>query len=357
MTDTLEKEPVEEKDDLTLADDIEAAFKALDEKDETDEPEVDVDDTGDGDSGKDDAEDDSDDSESDEDSGGDGETDEGDDERAEDSDEKLDPPSHWASEDKELFSGQPKEVQEWLLNRHKSMEADYTRKTQELAETRRYKEQVDGLLNPYRQQFAMQGMDDVGAIRYLVSWKQYLDTNPQQAIQALARDYGVSFDQTQPDEDVDPAIAALNREINGMKAQEAQRAQQAQLAQQQALTQQVDAFRNTKDETGNPKYPHFDTVRADMAVLIQGGKAQGLEDAYESAVRLHPDIFDASLREKIAKEQAGKSEEAKRKAETEKKAKAAKAKKAASGVKSGSASVQKDAPKTLRDEILAAMGE
>ena len=345
MTDTLEKEPVEERDNLTLADDIEKAFKALESEDPA-EPEVEADDQ----------EDDSDDS----DVSDDEEVDTGDEDESEEEDEeedKLDPPQHWATEDKELFSGQPKEVQEWLLNRHKSMEADYTRKTQELAETRRYKEQVDGLLEPYRQQFAMQGMDDVGAIRYLVSWKQYLDTNPAGAIEALARDYGVDLSQPQPDEDVDPAIATLHREINGLKAQEAQRAQQAQLAQQQTLTQQVNAFRDTKDETGNPKYPHFETVRADMAALIQSGRAGGLEDAYTLAVRLHPDIFDVSLKDQITKEQAEKAEEAKRKAETEKKAKAAKAKKAASGVKSGSASVQKDAPKSLREELLAAMGE
>src|SRR5688572_13763099 len=103
----------------------------------------------------------------------------------------LEAPQHWSAEDKAVFSKLQKEGQEFLLRRHKDMEADYTRKTQEVADTKRFRDNFDQLLNPYRNQFAMHGLDDVGAVRYLLGWYQSLQQNPEQTIMGLAQQYGV----------------------------------------------------------------------------------------------------------------------------------------------------------------------
>src|SRR5688572_5545630 len=50
--------------------------------------------------------------------------------------QSLEAPSRWSDADKAMFAQQPREVQEFLVSRSKEMEADYTRKTQEVAETR-----------------------------------------------------------------------------------------------------------------------------------------------------------------------------------------------------------------------------
>ena len=41
----------------------------------------------------------------------------------------LEAPQHWSAADKERFSGMPREAQDYVLERDKSMTADYTRKT------------------------------------------------------------------------------------------------------------------------------------------------------------------------------------------------------------------------------------
>ena len=48
--------------------------------------------------------------------------------------DELEPPQHWPEEQKELFRAQTPEARRFLLERHRQMEGDYTRKTQLLAQ-------------------------------------------------------------------------------------------------------------------------------------------------------------------------------------------------------------------------------
>ena len=62
----------------------------------------------------------------------------------------LVPPPNWKTSDKEIFNTLPEPAQKFLLDRHKAMEADHTRKTQAIAEFRREYEPVDQLFAPHR---------------------------------------------------------------------------------------------------------------------------------------------------------------------------------------------------------------
>lgn len=334
--DTATEQPVEEK---TLADEIALALEAAEStEEETEEVETEEEEAqqqADEDTQEEESEEATDEAESEE----------------EDQEPAVEPPQHWATQDKEMFANVPREAQDFLLRRHKEMEADYTRKTQEVAETRKKWESVNSVLTPYRDVFARQGLDEAGAVRFLVGWKQYMDQDPRSAIMQLARDYGVDLAQQEEQGYADPAVAPLYQEINQLKAREAQRVQLAQQAETNALVEKVNAFRDAKDAAGNPAHPHFETVKADMAALIQGGKAMGLDDAYEMAIRLNPNIYDEQLKARILQEQKQRAEDAKKKADDDKRKKVATAKKAATGVRSGSASVKRDAPASLRDEL------
>lgn len=60
----------------------------------------------------------------------------------------------------------------------------------------------------------------------------------------------------------------------------------------QARTQQsIEDFEAAKDAAGNPAHPHFGTVKSDMALLLDAGKAQDLKGAYDMALRLHDDLW------------------------------------------------------------------
>ena len=260
----------------------------------------------------------------------------------------LEAPQHWSAEDKAVFSKLQKEGQEFLLRRHKDMEADYTRKTQEVAETKRFKDDFNQLFTPFRNTFAMHGLDDTGAVRYLLGYFQALQQDPVQTIQRLAQDYGVDFNQKQ-DENVDPSVKPLLEKIQHLETQIAQTTQAQQYQVSSSLFEQVNSFRNAKDEKGNLKHPHFETVRKDMSVLVESGRATSLDQAYELAVRLNPEIYDKQKEQSILEQQKA----AQQKELDEQKKKAAQAKKAATGIRSGSASVEKTGPRTLRDDLSA----
>ncbi len=255
--------------------------------------------------------------------------------------EPLEAPQHWAPADQERFKSLPKEAQEFVLDRHRSMEADYTRKTQEIASIRKRGEALEEVISPYRQDFSLAGMDDVAAIRQLFAVHDSLKRDPTNTVKWLAQQYGA--DLTQTDEDVDPQVARLQQQIHQMH-QEQQRVHTAQQEQQQqALVNQIKAFEEEKDEGGKLKHPHFITVYDDMTKLLQSGVANSLEDAYTRAVYMRPELQQSLQQEQLEQEKQ------KQKAEKAKQAK--RAKKAASGVKSSGASVKKETPTSLRDEI------
>jgi hypothetical protein len=265
----------------------------------------------------------------------------------------LETPKHWKAEDKEKLSKLPEEAKQILLRRHKEMETDYIRKTQELAVkskdiavTKQFKDNVESLFTPYRQLFATQGLDEVGGVRYLLGWFSSLQQNPEQTIMRLAHDYGVEF-TPKPGQQVNPELAPLIGEIQTLKTRIAQNDQAQQAAVSSSILQQVTSFAQETDAEGNPKYPHFETVRGDMAVFIQTGRASDLEEAYGMAVRLRPEIHDELLKESIL----GQQKTTQQQELDEAARKAAQAKKAAKGVRSGSANVEKTQPKSIRDDL------
>lgn len=250
------------------------------------------------------------------------------DEAEEASDElvKVEAPEHWSKEDKDVFESLADDTQrEWLLNKTKAVESAYDAKFKEVAEQRRQLEHLDGInriFEPYRDQLALHGTNEVQYVERLVAADKFLRTDPASAIQWLAGQYGIdlpSIGQTD-DEYLDPAaaqrIAKLESEINRMKASNQSQAEAQRAASANALQAEVDRFKDEKDESGSPLHPHFEDVRAVMAGLMQSGQAAGLESAYEQAVWAMPKTREQAL--KAQTEAQAKAREAKRKADVEK---------------------------------------
>ena len=70
----------------------------------------------------------------------------------------LDPPSNWSDADKDLFKTLPDAARKFLLDRHRAMEADHTRKTQSIAELKREYEPVEEIFAPYREVMRQRGL-------------------------------------------------------------------------------------------------------------------------------------------------------------------------------------------------------
>lgn len=153
----------------------------------------------------------------------------------------------------------------------------------------------------------------------------------------LAQDYGVPlqalYDQQAAQQFVSQSIQqprqpVPQQDIGALVKQELEAARTQDAIQQ---------FQVAKDAAGNLLYPHFETVKSDMALLLEAGKAQDLPSAYDKAMRLHDDLFQAEQDRKRKAEEASRLE-AQRKA-------VAAAKGSAVSVKSATPAVAGSSPK------------
>lgn len=258
----------------------------------------------------------------------------------------IEAPQHWPSELRKRFESLPQDAQEFVMDRHRDMEADYTRKTQELAEQRRQVEQYaefDRMLQPYQQRWAQRGMTPGQAINQLLAYGESLEQDPKGTLLTLAQRYGVDLQQAYEDQPyVDPNTQKLEQQLQQLQQSIAQRDQQTQQQQQQALLAQIQGFAEATDAEGKPLRPYFQDVQDDMARLMQLGHVErspaGLQQAYEMAVQYNPKVREKLEQEQQQQAQAARQAEAKR------------AKSASAGVRSKSTG--DDRPdKSIRDDL------
>ena len=267
-------------------------------------------------------------------------------------DVRLTAPDHWSTENKELFAKQTPEGQRFLLDRHKEMEADYTRKTQEIAE-------VKNELGPYWEKFAAQrgylqrqGITTSQYLENLTNADLMLSRDPVSGIRQIAQAYGVDLSDPALIGDgasVDPQYQSLQRELAELKNTIAQRDQEAYQSGVKTFQEQIVSFADQTTEAGEKAHPYFDEVMNDMVVQAQVERAQGrvpeLSKLYEQAVWANP----TTRSKQLAADRAAQAAEAEKRA----RAKAAKAKEASSSP-SGSPDVSGvNASLSLEEELAA----
>ena len=255
-------------------------------------------------------------------------------------------PQSWRQDLKDGFSTLPETVQEEIIRR----EADYNKGIQRYAESAKYAETVKPVFDkwaPYLNQLQVQPAE---AFDRLIQAEQALRTGSpmqkQAAFQKLAADYGITLgEQSQDQGNVDPnvqhalqRVQYLEEQLRNQQYNQQQETQRKQQAEQAELTKQIEEF------SSSPNRPHFYAVRDDMSKLLAAGYAETLEDAYDKAVWVRPDIRSTLL----------KDEEAKRIQEQAKVAETAKAKaRSITGSPSGASIPIPNA--SIRDDIRAAM--
>lgn len=139
-----------------------------------------------------------------------------------------------------------------------------------------------------------------------------------QMFQKIANDYGIDLrplmqasQEGQPLQ-VDPNIEYLQQQVQGLHATLQAQQRERQQQEQNSVTTEIQQF------AADPKYEHFETVRHDMAALLQAGRAKNMVEAYETAVWANPttrQIMIAKQQEEINAENQRKADEAKRAAQ------------------------------------------
>lgn len=226
-------------------------------------------------------------------------------------------PAGWTTEAKAEWLKLTPAVQQAVIKRENEISEGGRRWSEE---KRTYEE----TLAPLRQAAQKYGLQDKEGLQRLLVANDFLERDPEAAIDWFAKNYGVEIQiigrkqqpqaQPQPQPFVDPSLAVVTRELETIKQTLAER-------ETAEIEQTINSFRNDQ-------HPHFDKVRATMGQLITAGKAANMEEAYEQAIWLDPEIR-AGL---ITAQAARTAEEAKTKAREQ----AEKARKAGVSVPGGS---------------------
>ena len=218
----------------------------------------------------------------------------------------------------------PEEVR-ILTNEANRRESDFHRGVEEFKTHAQKARAYEAVIAPYQQTFQQLGVDAPTAISHLLKADhtlRYSDpATKAQYFQQLAQQYGVNLEQIQNPQPVDPQTQYLMQQLNELRQTQAQWHNSIQQQEQTRANQELEQF----SQAGNA---HFDAVRGDMADLLETGKATSLQDAYEKAVWMNPDI-----RQSLIEQQRS---EAQKKAMSE--AQALRAKTAAVSVKGSSPS-------------------
>ena len=211
------------------------------------------------------------------------------------------PPTSWKKEAKGEWAALPLQARQEIHKR----EAEINRVLQQSAPDRQLAEQFKQVATPHIDRMRQRGIDPVQATAGLFQTDFVLSTGaPRDKAALMAKlimDYGVSV------QELDNALAPL---VNGSPQAQPQQPDitaiiQQQLSQalapimQREQQQRQNAYHEVEQTVESmaldPKYPFFDTVRVDMADLVDLFSRRGiylsLDDAYNRAIRMNPDTY------------------------------------------------------------------
>jgi hypothetical protein len=214
--------------------------------------------------------------------------------------ESVQAPQHWSEADRNTFAKLNPEGQAFLLRRHKEMEADYTRKTQENAEAVKIGSTAMRNIDPAIQaEIREAGITADKFVENLIGFHRLSSSNPiafiQQVTEALGVDPAKAFPSLTPGAATAPddPIAKRLQTLEGFVTNEVRtREQNLRTSAQQTIEQ----FSAEKSETGEPLRPHFERVRGVMARLMSVDPDMDLNTAYDVAVFRDPEIRQDAVR-------------------------------------------------------------
>lgn len=194
-------------------------------------------------------------------------------------------PASWKKDYHEVWQTADPRMQEYAWQREEQMRKG----VEPLISKAQFADQINEVVNPYLQTIQGMGLDTPRAVKALLEADHMLRTSDgQQKLQLfsrLAQQYGVNLNEINMPQGIDPTIYALQNELNNVRGEVIGWKQQQEQAQNQQLLSEIEKF--------SAKAEYFEEARPTMIQLLQSGVAQTLEDAYEKAVRLDPELFDS----------------------------------------------------------------
>jgi hypothetical protein len=218
------------------------------------------------------------------------------------------PPASWKKDYHEVWAKADPKMQEYAWQREEQMRAG----VEPLLSKAQFADAMQEAISPYMTTIQGLGLTPDKAVAALMEADHKLrNSDPQTRMQyfaQLAQSYGINLGAMQgqqgqmPQQAVDPTVWALQNELNKVRGEVMGWKQQQEMMENQSLLNEINQF--------SLKAEYFEDVRPTMIQLLQSGVAQTLEDAYDKAIRLDPNLFEqmtkaqqAEVAAKQAKEQ------------------------------------------------------
>lgn len=213
------------------------------------------------------------------------------------------PPPGWSVAAKAAFETLPPAVKEAVAKRETEINQGFAK----LAE---YKG-----IDPWVEMARENGQDLPTVLKAYTEAENLLEQNFLGGINFLCQRYGVDpramahaflGGQQQPQQGQQPGgqpdpyaqkLSAIEQAVQQLMGSQQQREAEFERQQNEAVMTEIERF------AANPANKFFENVRADMALLYQTGKATTLEDAYQQACWLNPEIRQLQINEQLAKQQ------------------------------------------------------
>ena len=216
------------------------------------------------------------------------------------------PPASWKKEVHELWNTADDRLKEYAWQREEQMRKG----VEPLLSKAQFADSMNQAIEPYMNTIRGLGLTPDQAVSALMQADSILRTGaPQQKLaylHQLAQQYGIDLTgmvdpNAMPQQNPSYQFTPILNEINNLKGELNGWKQQQEAVQNQALLGEINAFAQ--------KAEHFEEVRETMIPLLQNGLAQTLEDAYDKAIRLNPEIFEQVQQAQQAQIAAQKSAE------------------------------------------------
>lgn len=210
--------------------------------------------------------------------------------------EAIRPPASWSAAAKAEFATLNPVIQREVLKREQDWDKGTAQRQQEAERINRYEK----LIAPRREKLALSGVDEHTFVERLVAAHDFLEREPQAALQYLARQYGVNLGAYQQPTGhsqpmLPPELQGMVQTVQTLQQELASQREAQEAREMQALQEQVDSFRNA------PENIYFDNVKHRVAALLQSGQAQDLKEAYDMACWADPEVRSILLKEQTAK--------------------------------------------------------
>jgi hypothetical protein len=203
------------------------------------------------------------------------------------------PPASWKKDFHEIWAKADPKMQEYAWQREEQMRAG----VEPLLSKAQFADAMQEAIQPYMNTIQGLGLQPEKAVAALMEADHKLrNSDPQTKLQyfyQLAQSYGINLGAMQqgaapqgavPQGSVDPMVYQLQNELNNVRGEVMGWKQQQEMRENQTLLNEINQF--------SSKAEHFEDARPTMIQLLQSGMAETLDEAYEKAIRLNPDLFE-----------------------------------------------------------------